>query len=91
MFEAVIIEAVTKPSEIVNLFTFKNMDKDMWKHQILKEEEKTKRQEIKSIMELPRYAAFVRHHEMLWQKKRKDFNELEKEYLERKYRELNKK
>lgn len=60
MFEAVTMKAVTSADKLENLFTFENMDKDMWKYQIIKEEEKAKRQELQSIMELPKYAAFVR-------------------------------
>lgn len=82
------VKGIISADKIVNLFTFENMDKDIWKYQILKEEEKAKKQELQSIMELPKYAAFVRKHEILWQKNRKDFNELEKECLERKYKEL---
>ncbi|MGL5717747.1 MAG: hypothetical protein ACRCX2_32400 [Paraclostridium sp.] len=83
-----VVNAVTDPCYIVNLFTFENMDKEMWKYQMIKHDEEIKRQEIQSIMELPRYAAFVRKHENLWQKSRKDFTELEKEFIGRKYIEM---
>lgn len=79
---------VTPDAEIVNLCTFENLDIQMWKHQMLKDMENDKKLELQSIIELPKYVAFVRKHEQLWNKRRSQFTELEKEYLVRKYHEL---
>lgn len=77
-----------KDSELINLCTADNLNTNMWKYQMIREMENAKKQELQSIIDLPSYAAFVKTHELEWGKKRSEFNELEKESIERKYYKL---
>lgn len=79
---------ITSNADIVNLCTLDNLNTNMWKYQLLKEIERSRKEELQSILKLPGYAAFVKKHEILWNKKRSEFNHLEKEFIERKYSEI---
>lgn len=80
---------ITKDSDIVNLCTLDNLDLRFWKKQNIKEFnrslEEEKKTTIKSIYELPRYAAFVKSYEKIFNKKQSEFNHLEKDQIEREY------
>ena len=86
------IRQAVNSNDLVNLFTFKNMNTQMWKYQNCKEfiraVEKDKKNTIDSIFELPKYASFISCHEAMWGKKRSEFSELEREYLDRKYSDI---
>ncbi|RDY22857.1 hypothetical protein CHF27_011085 [Romboutsia maritimum] len=86
------VRQAVNSDNIVNLFIFENINTGMWKYQNYKEfiraVEEDKKNVIESIFELPKYAAFIRQYEILWGKKRSEFNELEREHLDRKYNEI---
>lgn len=84
----VLEKQITSDTDIVNLCTRENLNTNMWKYQLLKEIERSRKEELQSILKLPGYAAFVKKHEILWNKKRSEFNHLEKEFIERKYSEI---
>jgi hypothetical protein len=76
---------ITKNSDVVNIATSENLNLKLWKYQNKKNLDKAVKESIDSIFELPKYAAHVRKHEKLWNKSRKEFNALEKEYIDRTY------
>lgn len=84
------LKQITKDNNVVNIATVESLNKKFWKHQNHKAfnnaiEEST-RQTIESIFELPTFEAHVRKHERLWNKHRSQFNILEKEHIDRTYK-----
>lgn len=82
---------VTKDIDIINLCTLDNLDLRFWKKQNIKEFNRSleleKKNVIGSILEIPRYAAFVKSYEKVFNKKQSEFNHLEKDQIERAYHE----
>lgn len=75
--------------EVVTVATLDNLNLELWRkanrNYFNKVTEKDKKNAIESIFELPFYERHVRKYEMLWKKKRTDFNVLEREYVDRTY------
>lgn len=84
------LKQVTKDNSVVNIATVENLNKKFWKHQnhkaFNKAIEESTRQTIESIFELPTFEAHLRKHERLWNKHRSQFNVLEKEHIDRTYK-----
>ena len=84
------LKQVTKDNSVVNIATVESLNKKFWKHQnhkaFNKAIEVSTRQTIESIFELPTFEAHIRKHERLWNKHRSQFNVLEKEHIDRTYK-----
>lgn len=87
----VLEKQITSDANIVNLCTIDNLDLRFWKKQNIKEFKRRleveKKNVIGSILELPRYAAYVKTYEKIFNKKQSEFNHLEKDQIERAYHE----
>lgn len=83
------LKQITKDKDVVNIATEENLDKGFWKYQNKKEFNRVVKEDkkltLQSIVELPQFEAHVRKYERLWNKKRTEFNVLEKEHIDRTY------
>jgi hypothetical protein len=81
------VQAITNEKDLVNICDLYNFNFQIHKEMLLNEQEEIKHI-MQSICELPKFAEFVRGFEIVWKKRRQDFNIFEKDYVHQQYAQI---